>query len=570
MSGRRWLVADVDDRRAFALAQALELPVAAARSLLARGIAADAATNYLNPTLRASLPDPSRLADMDRAAERLARAIVDNEPVAVFADYDVDGATSSAVIGRFLAALGRPCRLYVPDRLTEGYGPTPEAMRVLAGEGTRVVVTVDCGTTAHAAMAAAAAAGLDVIIVDHHAPDTALPPAAALINPKRADDTSGLDHLAAVGVAFMLVVAVNRALRAAGFYGERPEPDLRRWLDLVALGTVCDCVPLVGVNRALVVQGFKVMAAWDNPGLKALAVMGKLSGTPSADHAGFIFGPRINAAGRVGEAGLGARLLACDDAQASAAMARRLEQANQARRRIEAAVFDEAMARAEQADGPLLFIVGEGWHPGVVGIVASRLVERFHRPACVVGMDGAGGSGSGRSVPGIDLGAAVLAAREAGLLERGGGHAMAAGFRVARANVGALESFLAARMDVAAEPPALELDGVVRTSGDAAALVDGVARLGPFGVGNPEPRFALAHVRLVSVVTVRGDHVRCILEDGAGRRLDAMAFRAGTAPVGIALRHCDGAPLHVAGRVRRNERGGNRPQLLIEDVARAH
>ncbi len=583
VSGRAWTVAEVDERHAFALAQRLGLPVAAARALAARGLDGADADAYLAPTLRASLPDPSSLADMDTAADRLARAIERDEAIAVFADYDVDGATSAAVLGRFLRMIGRRCRLYVPDRLAEGYGPTPEAMRRLADEGARVVVTVDCGTTAAAALDAAAAAGMEVIVVDHHAPDAALPRAAALINPKRADDTSGQGHLAAVGVSFLLVVAVNRLLRSRGFYGAGDEPDLRALLDVVALGTICDCVPLIGVNRALVVQGLKVMADWQNAGLKAIAALAGLDGAPVADDAAFGIGPRINAGGRVGEAGLGARLLVTDDAVTAAEFAERLERANRARRKIEAAVHDHAMVLAEAAGAaPLVFVAGDGWHPGVVGIVASRLVERFRRPACVValgnghgggnghGSGGGGGVGSGRSVAGFDLGAAVLAAREAGLVTRGGGHAMAAGFAVDRERVDDLAAFLGERLAASRDlpAPALHLDGVVRTSGDAAALADGVRRLGPFGNGNPEPVFALADVRVAQAASLRGEHVRVSLEDGCGRRLDGMAFRAGATEIGRALLRSDGVVLHVAGRVRRNARGGNRPQLLIDDVAR--
>jgi single-stranded-DNA-specific exonuclease len=580
VSGRAWTVAEVDERHAFALAQRLGLPVAAARALAARGLDGAAAESFLAPTLRASLPDPSSLADMDAAADRLARAIERDEAIAIFADYDVDGATAAAVLGRFLRMIGRRFRLYVPDRLVEGYGPTPDAMRRLADEGARVVVTVDCGTTAHAALDAAAAAGMEVIVVDHHAPDAELPRAAALINPKRADDRSGQGHLAAVGVSFLLVVAVNRLLRARGFYAAGGEPDLRALLDVVALGTICDCVPLIGVNRALVVQGLKVMGGWQNAGLKALADLAGLAGAPAADDAAFGLGPRINAGGRVGEAGLGARLLVTEDAATAAEFAERLERANRARRKIEAAVHDQAVVLAEAAGAaPLVFVAGDGWHPGVVGIVASRLVERFRRPACVVALGdgngngtggGTGGVGSGRSVAGFDLGAAVLAAREAGLVTRGGGHAMAAGFAVDRARLDALAAFLGERLTAARDrpAPALNLDGVVRTSGDAAALADGVQRLGPFGNGNPEPVFALAHVRVAQASSLRGEHVRVSLEDGSGRRLDGMAFRAGSTEIGQALMRSDGVPLHVAGRVRRNGRGGNRPQLLIDDVAR--
>lgn len=571
VTGRCWQLVDVDERRVLDLAQQAGLPVPVARILAARGVDAENAAVYLNPTLRDTLPDPSALRDMDAGADRLARAVVDGETIAIFADYDVDGATSAAVLGRFLSAVGRPPSLYVPDRLTEGYGPSPGAMRTLAGEGASVVITVDCGTAAHDALAAAAAAGLDVIVVDHHAPDHQLPDAAALINPKRADDAGGCPYLAAVGVAFLLAVAVNRNLRERGHYGAA-EPDLRQWLDLVALGTICDCVPLVGVNRTLVTQGLKVMGRWTNPGLRALAESAGLNGAPTADHGGFALGPRINAAGRVGEAGLGARLLMTESPQEAAEMAQRLERSNRARRSIESDVYDSAGAMAGEPaeDAPLVFVAGDGWHPGVVGIVASRLVERFLRPAVVIALQNGVGVGSGRSVIGVDLGCAVIAARESGLLQRGGGHAMAAGFTVDRERLGDLRAFLEDRLAAergAAAPP-LIVDGLLRTGGDAIAVADAVEQVGPFGSGNPEPRFAITDVRIANWSVLRGGHVRCSLVDAWGQRIEAMAFRSEDTPLGRALTQAEGLPLHVAGRLRRNTyRGRSRLQILVDDVA---
>ncbi len=572
-TGQQWVLRRTDERLAEALAQRLAVPEIVGRVLAGRGVGLGEAETFLDPTLKALLPDPAVITDMDRAAHRLAGAVMDGEPVTVFADYDADGATSAAVLSRFLAAVGCKPGLYVPDRLAEGYGPTAAAMEHLAKSGASLVVTVDCGASAFGALDRAAALGLDIIVVDHHAVDDGLPKAAAIINPNRPDDTSGLGQLAAVGVTFMLVIATNRALRDRGWYTTRSEPDLRQWLDLVALGTVCDMVPLTGINRALVTQGFKVMAQWGNAGLKALAAVARLNEPPSAEHAGFVFGPRINAAGRVGEAGLGARLLLDDDPHVAIDLARRLDRANRDRRSIEAAVLKDALARcalaAEQA-GPIMFAAGEDWHPGVVGIVASRLVDRFRRPACVLAIRDGVAVGSGRSVAGVDLGAAVIAAREAGLLLRGGGHAMAAGFTVAVDGLSAFKAFLMERLDGAVADATrsrfLVLDGAIKVSADVAGMADHVARMAPFGIGNVEPRFAVSAARVGAVAALKGGHVRCTLSGATGGRLPAIAFRAGDGPVAAALLRHDGAPLHLAGRLRRDSRTG-RGSLIIDDVA---
>ncbi len=466
--GRRWRWRAAGDAAALALAQRLGVSEIVGRVLAGRGVGPEEGPLYLEPRLREQLPDPSVFRDMDRAAARLAAAVRGGERIAVFGDYDVDGATSSALLKRFFAALGVAVRVYIPDRLTEGYGPNPAALRRLRDEGASVVVTVDCGTTAHAALAAAADLGLDVIVVDHHVAESGLPPALAVVNPNRLDESGAHGQLAAVGVAFLLAVAVNRELRAAGWYDGtgRPEPDLRRWLDLVALGTICDVVPLTGVNRALVSQGLKVMARRANPGLAALADVARLSEPPGAYHAGFVLGPRVNAGGRVGEADLGARLLATDDPEEARRLAHLLDEHNRERRRIEEGVLAEALAAAEaMEDAPALLVAADGWHPGVIGIVASRLKERFNRPAFVVAFDGAVGKGSGRSIGGVDMGAAIIAARQAGLLIDGGGHAMAAGFSVERGRLEALRRFLVERLggEIAAKGivPGLAVDGVI-------------------------------------------------------------------------------------------------------------
>lgn len=564
-----------------ALAQRFALPEIVGRLLAARGVDADEVETFLAPTLRALMPDPSILTDMDRGADRLARAVIAGQRIAVFGDYDVDGATASALLYRFFRAVGSEIGIYIPDRLREGYGPNAPALRRLRDRGVDVVVTVDCGITAFEALEAAREAGLDVIVVDHHEAEPRLPVAAAVIDANRLDEDPAvrarLGRLAAVGVAFLLAVAVNRSLRAAGWYRDgRPEPDLLRWLDLVALGTICDVVPLVGLNRALVAQGLKVLARRENAGLAALADVARLDERPGAWHLGFLLGPRVNAGGRVGEADLGARLLTTDDPAEAARLAARLDGYNAERRAIEQAVLDAAIAAVEHDDiGPHdpIFVAGEGWHPGVIGIVASRLKERYHRPALVVALDGAVGKGSGRSVTGIDLGNVVIAARQAGLLVNGGGHAMAAGLTVAAERVVELRDFLASRLrpqiaDVALVP-SLAIDGTLQAGAVTPELMSQIDRLGPFGTGNPEPRFALPAVRLLRADVVGDGHVRCVLGGSDNGRLKAIAFRAMEGPLGPSLLQAGGGiPVHLAGHLRPDTwQGRTEVQLLIDDAA---
>ena len=513
---------------------------------------------------------------MDAAVERLMRAITDGETIGVFGDYDVDGATSAAVLVRFFEALGRPVLVYIPDRVREGYGPNIDGLMRLKDDGASVVVTVDCGITAHAPLAAAAEAGLDVIVVDHHVGEPDLPVACAVVNPNRIDETSPHGQLAAVGVTFLLVVALNRALRDAFWYGEgHAEPDLMAWLDLVALGTVCDVVPLTGVNRALVAQGLRVMARRANAGIAALADVARLDARPDSYHAGFVLGPRVNAGGRIGEAGLGVRLLTTNDAGEAAAVAARLDEYNRERQAVEAAVLEAAMADAEADQGSVVMVAREGWHPGVIGIVAGRLRERFNRPACVVALDGNLGKGSGRSVPGVALGPAVIAAHQAGLLVNGGGHAMAAGFTVEAARLAEFKDFLAdhiARQTDGAAPVAeLRLDGALSPAAATVELIETLDRVGPFGAGNARPRFALTGVRVVKSDIVGENHVRCFLAAPAGgTRLKSIAFRAAGTPLGAALLDTAGTTLHVAGHLGIDRwRGNNAAQLMIEDAAPA-
>ncbi len=575
--GRRWESRCSDQRLAWALSQRLSLPDTVGRVLAGRGLDLDGIEDFLQPTLRKLLPDPFRFRDMDRAVARVRAAVEGGEAIAVFGDYDVDGATSSALLKRFLAAAGVPLRVYIPDRLTEGYGPTAPALLRLKSEGISLVVTVDCGTTAHEALATAAEAGLEVIVLDHHTAEPRLPPVYAMVNPNRLDEDGGFGQLAAVGVTFVFLVGLNRALREAGWYRQsgREEPDLRRWLDLVALGTVCDVVPLTGLNRAFVAQGLKVLARRRNAGLAALSDVARLDQTPGTYHAGFLLGPRINAGGRVGRSDLGARLLACDDPGEAAELAAQLDGYNSERREIERGVLDQALAQVESGEATsdgLVLAAGEGWHPGVIGIVASRLKERTNLPALVVALEGDIGKASGRSVPGVDLGAAVIAARQSGLLINGGGHPMAAGLTVAKDQLAALRAFLserlARRMAEIAYRPALGIDAVLQPGAARADLVQRLEEIGPYGVGNPEPRFVLPEAQILGPQVVGENHVRCTLLGTDGARLKAIAFRALDSALGEVLLRRQGLPLHLAGKLRLdNWAGGDAVQFIIEDVA---
>ena len=575
LTGRRWRLRDADGRETLALAQRFGIPEIVGRVLAGRGIGLDQASLFLDPTLRALLPDPSRLRDMDAACERLAGAVMQGETIAVFGDYDVDGATSAALLTRYFSSVGAKARVYIPDRVKEGYGPNTPALLRLKKEGASVVVTVDCGTGAHEALSEARAGGLDVIVADHHAAEADLPPAFAVVNPNRLDDASGEGRLAAVGVVFLMLVGLNRSLRGAGWFKSRPEPDLMQWLDLVALGTVCDVVPLVGLNRALVTQGLKVMAGRANAGMAALADVAGLSEPPEAYHAGFVLGPRVNAGGRIGAPDLGARILSTADPVEAAELARKLDALNRERQAIEARVLEDAIAIIEAEGGvhALAFVCGEGWHPGVVGIVAARLKERYSVPACVVALAGESGTGSGRSIAGIDLGAAVIAARQAGLLLKGGGHAMAAGFTLARDRIAAARAFLeeriAAKVREAAIRPTLSFDGTLRPDGATAELALALARVGPFGSGNSEPRFALPAARIGFAAPAGDAHVRlAISPDGPGRPLKAIAFRCLENDLGRALLNAQGGVLHLAGRIRVDTWGGSTAaQFMIDDAA---
>ena len=573
--GKRWTLRAGDERAALQMAQQLGIPEIVARVLAGRGVDIAAAPQFLEPRLRDQLPDPSHLKDMDKAAARLAAAIRAGEPIAVFGDYDVDGATSSALLNRFVSQVGGRVRVYIPDRIKEGYGPNAEALLRLQSEGAGVVVTVDCGTTAHQPLARVAAAGLDVIVIDHHAAEPKLPEAFAIVNPNRLDEQSPHRQLAAVGVAFLLAVATNRALRQAGWYADRAEPDLLDLLDLVALGTVCDVVPLTGLNRVLVVQGLKVVAQRRKAGLIALADIAQLEQRCGAYHLGFVFGPRVNAGGRVGAADLGTRLLTTDDPHEARAIAVDLDRLNRERQAIEAAVLEAAHAHvAAKAAGSMVLVAGQGWHPGVIGIVASRLREHYERPACVIALDGDIGKGSGRSANGFDLGAAIITARQAGLLINGGGHSQAAGFTVARERLPELESFLNERVSAHIASgrfvPRMSVDGALALRSVSPDLVELLERVGPYGSGNPEPRFVFPNVTVARADIVGEKHVRCFLSDQQGGRLGAIAFRSVGTRLGDALLARGGAAIHLVGTLRVDRwRGEARIQFCIEDAAPA-
>jgi single-stranded-DNA-specific exonuclease len=555
-TGRRWIWRQGEARTGLAIAQRLSLPEMVGRLLAARGVGIEDAPHFLEPTLRALLPDPSCLRDMDAAADRLADAAERGEVVAVFGDYDVDGACSGALMVRLLRELGCAVTHYVPDRIEEGYGPNAGAIRRLCERGATLIVTVDCGIAAAEALAAAQGRA-DVVILDHHKAEGAVPPVRAAVNPNRLDCDSGLRHLCAAGVAFLAAVATLRALRRRGFFAARPEPDLKLYLDLVALATVCDVMPLTGLNRALVAQGLKVMARRERAGIAALLEVAQAKDAPSAHTLGFLLGPRINASGRIAESDLGLRLLVEDDPVAAREMAQKLDEVNRRRQEVEAdvltAAFEAAQRQADQGH-PVILVTGEGWHPGVVGIVAGRIKEKFNRPACVAGVADGLAKGSGRSVPGVDLGAAIIAARQSGLLETGGGHPMAAGFSFRADRAGEVQAFLDERLAHAAALPSaadLAVEGTLAVPGATVGMAQEIARLAPFGPGNEEPVFVLNRARVVRADRVgkEGNSVRAFLEgEGGGGRLKAICFRAKDGPLAQALLR--GGVLHLAGHLR--------------------
>ncbi|QUL38843.1 single-stranded-DNA-specific exonuclease RecJ [Erythrobacter sp. JK5] len=547
--------------------------------LMTRGVARDDVARHARPTLRDFLPDPSAFRDMDQAAERIAQAILAAERITIYGDYDVDGATSAALMVEVLRALGSEADFYIPDRLLEGYGPSGEALVALAEAGSSLIVTVDCGAMAHEALTIARDAGVDVIVVDHHKCAADLPPTAALVNPNRLDESdlaASHGHLAAVGVAFLLAIALVRTLRAQDYFTQREEPDLMGLLDLVALGTVADVAALHGLNRAFVAQGLKVLARRERIGMAALMDASRLKRAPQASDLGFALGPRINAGGRIGESTLGVRLLTTRDPEEARAIAEQLSALNEERRAIEAEVQEAAEAQiAGQHNCAVHVIAGAGWHPGVIGIVAGRIKEKTGRPAIVIAQDDKEGTGkgSGRSISGVDLGAAIIAAREEGLLVAGGGHAMAAGLTVPNDKLAAFTEFLDQRLardvELARAGQAMKLDLALAPGGLTPELVDTLETAGPYGVGWPAPRVAVGPVRVVKADVVGKDHLRVIASGGDGKSFKSIAFRAAETEMAQTLLHRSaGRQFHFAGRVKIDD-WGTRPaaELHLEDAA---
>ncbi len=578
IGGRRWRARPASELTVREIASRMGLAEPLARALASRGITAQTAENYLRPTLKAQFPDPSSFMGMDEAARVLIDAFANDRKTIVFADYDVDGASSAAQLVRWWRAMGRELPIYVPDRLTEGYGPSPAAFRNLREAGYELVITVDCGAAAYDALNAAAEVGLEVVVIDHHMMREIPPAARALVNPNQVGCGSEQGVLAAAGVTFVLLAALNREARRLGWFAERPEPDLRQWLDLAALGAICDVTQLVGFNRVLAAQGLKVMSGWANPGLKALLEVAGAKGPASVFHAGFVLGPRINAGGRIGRADLGARLLSTDDPGEALSLAQELDALNAERKSVETQILEAAIANIEAGANfdpaaPAVVVAEEGWHPGVIGIVASRLRERYRRPVVVVGLDRASdiGKGSGRSQPGVNLGRAVQAAFDEGLLLAGGGHAMAAGVTLRPSAVPEFRAFLCERlageMVEAAADDALEIDALVTPGAAARPLLEAFQAMAPFGPGNPEPVFAVADVRVERVLPMRGGHLRCTLVGAGGASIRAIAWRSADTPIGQRLL-AGGGSLHAVGKLKADDwNGRNTVELEIEDLA---
>jgi len=570
LTGRRWVGPPPEmDRAAEMLAQQTDLPRPLCQVLARRGVLPDEAESFLAPKLRDLLPDPRDLKDMETAAARFLQAVRHKQRIAIFADYDVDGGSSAALLIVWLRQMGLNATLYVPDRIDEGYGPNAPAMAQLAATHD-LIICVDCGTLSYDAIAAAK--GADVIVLDHHLGGETLPDCVAIVNPNRQDESGDLAYLCAAAVVFLMLVEAGRQLRAAGAKG----PDLMAMLDLVALATVADVAPLVGANRALVQQGLKVMAQRQRPGLVALSDVARMDTAPNSYHLGFLLGPRVNAGGRIGQADLGARLLSTDSPAEAEALAKRLDALNTERRDIENAVRAAALAQAEDRglDAPLVWAAGDGWHPGVVGIVASRLKETANRPAIVIGFDGDEGKGSGRSVSGVDLGAAIHRLASEGLLVKGGGHKMAAGLTVMRDQLepamARLSELLAKQGAGEGGPADLKLDGVLMPGAATVALIEQIEQAGPFGAGAPAPRFALPDLQIRFAKRVGETHLKLSLSDGIGGGIDAIAFGAFDGPMGDRLANHGGARFHFAGRLEVNTWGGRQSvQLRLEDAAEA-
>jgi single-stranded-DNA-specific exonuclease len=581
VSGQRWVsrLDQAGQNRALAMSQLHGMPELVARVLAGRGVAVDDAPAFLEPSIRSLMPDPYRLTDCEAAAERLVAAIRRGERVAIFGDYDVDGAASSALLWRFLHHFGIDSEIYIPDRIFEGYGPNPAAMGQLIDRGARLIVTVDCGSTSLEALAVAKERGIDVVVIDHHQMGHELPPCLALVNPNREDDLSGQGHLCAAGVVFLVLVATLRVLRQNG-HAQARSLDLLAWLDLVALATVCDVVPLKGLNRAFVTKGLIAARHQQNVGLAALLRVAGIGGPVTPYHFGFLVGPRINAGGRIGDAALGSRLLTLDDAGEAEQIAHKLDELNRERQAMEQVMLAEAEAEAlaEYGNGEAASVIvtaRDNWHPGIVGLLAARLKEKLKRPAFAIAFDPNGkGSGSGRSINGFDIGRMVRAAVDSGLLVKGGGHAMAAGLTVERANLGRLRTFFdeasAEQVGALAANQTLKIDGALGASGATIALIDQLEAAGPYGSGHPQPIFAVPAHRLRDARPVGTTHVKITLEAADGTRLEGIAFRAAETALGNFLLNGRGTQIHVAGTLSADHwQGSRRVQMRVLDAAKA-
>ena len=579
LGGNLWQVASVDERLAEILVQKYGLPILIAKIIALRGITSDDVINFLDPKISTLMPDPHVLKDMQKAAERIADAIIENQKIAIIGDYDVDGATSTSVMKLFLRSVGIEPDIHIPDR-DEGYGPSKQAVDDFKNKGADLLLTLDCGTTAFEPLEYATSLGIDVVVLDHHEAEVKLPKIYALVNPKRldeSDDYPSLKFMAAVGVVFMTVVAVNSSLRQRGFYNnDRPEPDLKRWLDLVALGTVCDVVPLKGINRAYVSQGLKVMANRSNIGLKVLMDKANLSDIPNAFHLGYVLGPRINACGRVGDADMGNQLLCCNSDYQAELLVDKLNEFNLKRKDIENHVLLSAIEQVEGTpqEYPIAFVYGKDWHQGVIGIVAGRLKERYNVPSFVMSIEADEVKGSARSISQVDLGALIISAKEKGILTKGGGHIMAAGFSLEEEKIEEFKKFVGeyviARIGDEAITPVLNIDAILDVGGANIELADYLEKLEPFGAGNTEPILMLKNVKIIKPSLIGVGHVRCVLISDNGASIKAVAFRVGDNQIGNAMLNAKGEKFDVVGVLRRDKwNGRNEIQFIINDVRKS-
>jgi len=577
LSGYKWSLREADNVLVTSLAQKFRLPEIAARLLALRGIDHESAEEFLNPSIKAALPDPSHLKDMDKATSRIVKAIIEGEKIYIFGDYDVDGATSTALLVRFFKMAGVDVGFYIPDRMVEGYGPSITAYDKIKADGGKLIITVDCGTLAFEPIKYGNDNGIETIVIDHHLSSSSLPEAVAIVNPNRIDESSELTNLAAVGMCFLLAISVNRLLRESGFY-KKQEPDILSLLDLVALGTVCDVMILTGLNRAFVSQGLKVLAKRKNKGLVALADVGRIDEIPSTYHLGFVLGPRINAGGRIGEAALGTKLLTTQNVDEAFDIALKLDKLNQDRQAIEALALEEAMAQAEKINeiSPIIFVRNNEntsqWHEGIIGIVAGRLKEKFHKPAIVFAFKDGVGKASGRSVTDVDLGAAVTSAKMEDILINGGGHAMAAGLSIAEDKYDEFAQYINHRLGDSVKKyltsKSLNIDAIISLSAITVGLIEKIQKLAPFGNGNPEPRFAIRNVTVTSAKIVGKDHIMCFLEDAnSTKKLKAMYFKAGGTEAGEKILNSYGKKFDIAGKIKLNRWNGyEKAELIIDDV----